>query len=154
MPTFLYCMKKIRINAEIYAQGGRACLITICSFQDLPLFTNHAFTLHCMDLFESLCRNYQIFIYAYCFMPDHLHAVISVRGIKSIIDLVRAFKSKATIDSRRYGYQGRIFQPRFYDHFARTMKDLENEINYILLNPIRKGLAAEISDYAYSRWFV
>jgi len=80
--------------------------------------------------------------------------IISVRGEKSIIDLVRAFKSKATIDSRQYGYKDRIFQARFYDHFARTMKDLENEINYILLNSVRKGLVDEISDYPYSRWFV
>ena len=80
--------------------------------------------------------------------------MVSVRGEKSIIDLVRAFKSRATIDSRRYGYRDRIFQPRFYDHFARTMKDLENEINYVLLNPVRKGLASEIGDYPYSKWFV
>ena len=87
-------------------------------------------------------------------MPDHLHMVISVRGEKSILDLARAFKSKATIDSRQYGFEGRIIQPRFYDHFARTMEDLENEINYILLNPVRKGLAADIHDYAYSKCFI
>lgn len=154
LPTALNPMKRIRLDPEIYAQEGRACHVTICSFDAQPIFTNHAFTIHCMRLFESLCHEYRIFIYAYCFMPDHLHTVISVRGQKSIIDLVRAFKSKTTIDSRRYGYQGRIYQPRFYDHFARTMKDLENEINYILSNPVRRGLAAEICDYPHSRWFV
>ena len=154
LPTLLYSMKRIRLDAEIYAQEGRACHVTICSANDLPLFTNHAFTFHCMGLLESLCRKYRIFIYAYCFIPNHLHMIISVRGEKSIIDLVRAFKSKATIDSRQYGYKDRIFQARFYDHFARTMKDLENEINYILLNSVRKGLVDEISDYPYSRWFV
>lgn len=147
-------MKKIRLDAEIYAQEGRACHVTICSFSAQLLFINDAFTVHCMGLLESLCQKYQIFTYAYCFMPDHLHMVISVRGEKSILDLVRAFKSKATIDSRQYGFEGRIFQSRFYDHFIRTMKDLENEINYILLNPLRKGLTPENHGYPYGRCFV
>lgn len=147
-------MKKIRLDKEIYAQEGRPCHVTICASEGLSPFSNDKFTVHAMGLLESLCSKYKIFIYVYCFMPDHVHIILSVRGEKSIVGIVQAFKSKVTIESRKYGFLGRIFQPRFYDRFIRNFEALEREIRYVLNNPVRKGLAAEPDQYPYSRCFL
>jgi len=87
-------------------------------------------------------------------MPDHLHLVVSIRGEKSIFDLMAAFKSYATRDSRAFGFKGRIFQPRFHDHFIRTPENFENSIMYILNNPVRKGLVADYSEYPFCKCFI
>jgi len=148
------CMKKIRLEREVYHQCGYPCRITICSFEESSIFTNANFTYHCMDLLESSCKKYDFFLSVYCFMPDHLHLVVSIRGEKSIFDLMAAFKSYATRDSRAFGFKGRIFQPRFHDHFIRTPENFENSIMYILNNPVRKGLVADYSEYPFCKCFI
>ena len=147
-------MKKIRLDKEVYFQYGRPCHLTVCSKFDIPIFVNREFTLRCMELLESLCEKQEFLIYVYCFMPDHLHLIVSVKGEESIIGLVQAFKSLATRESYRHGFKGRIFQARFYDHFLRTWEDLEKHIRYVLENPIRRGLVRNSEDYQYCRCFL
>lgn len=79
--------------------------------------------------------------------------IIVVEGDKSIIALVQAFKSKATIESYEHGFEEKIFQPRFYDRFIRSNKNLENEIKYVLENPVRSGIVEDYRDYPYSKCF-
>lgn len=146
-------MKKIRLDKDAYIQQGYPCHITICSRKNEEIFLTHKFTTRCMDLLESLCKEYEIRPLAYCFMPDHIHTIIVADGNKSIIAFVQAFKSKATIESYGHGFEGKIFQARFYDRFIRTDQSLENEIRYVLENPVRKGLVDDSSKYPYSGCF-
>jgi len=146
-------MKKIRLEREYYSQPGQPCHVTICSRGGNTIFTNREFTLGCMALLESLCNKYDFKLYAYCFMPEHLHFTIAVESEKSIIGLVQAFKSLATKESYRFGLKGKIFQTRFYDHFPRTWEDFEKHVRYILENPVRKGLVQSPEDYPFSKCF-
>jgi REP element-mobilizing transposase RayT len=75
---------------------------------------------------------------------------MSVQGDKSIVDFVRKFKSISVIKSRQYGFEGRIYQNRFYDHFIRKEDGLNNTIMYVLNNPVRKGLVDNWEDFPYS----
>jgi len=38
---------------------------------------------------------------------------------------------------------------RFYDHILRKDEDIPKQINYILQNPVRKGLVKNWKDYPY-----
>jgi putative transposase len=147
-------VKKIRLEKDNYLQIAYPCHITICSINRTPIFELKDFAIHCMDLLEKQCDEYSMDIFAYCFMPDHLHFVSSVRGEKSIIDLVQAFKSISTKDSYQFGYEGKIYQSRFFDHFIRTYEGLQNEIGYILDNPVRKGLVKHYREYPFCKCFV
>lgn len=106
-----------------------------------------------MTVLEMLFKQFKMKPLVYCFMPDHIHMIIIVDGDKSIVSFVQAFKSKATIESYRFGFKGKIFQSRFFDRFIRTSQNLENEIRYILENPVRKGLVEDYSRYPYSKCF-
>jgi putative transposase len=144
-------MKKIRLEKEVYSQRGYPCHITIDSAYHKNILGDDRLTRQSMRLLEQLCLDYKLTLYVYCFMPDHIHFVVSVKGDKSIIELVQAFKSKTTIGSYNFGFSGQIFQTRFFDHFIRTYQNLENEIRYILENPVRKGLVDDYSKYPYSK---
>ncbi|OGC96117.1 MAG: hypothetical protein A2W25_12480 [candidate division Zixibacteria bacterium RBG_16_53_22] len=147
-------MKKIRLDKEVYLEYGRPCHINIRSKNDALVFVNREFTFKCMTLLESLCEKYDFLLYVYCFMPDHLHFIISVQGEKSIIELVQAFKSLTTLESYTHGFEGKILQTRFYDHFLRNWEDLERHIKYVLENPIRKGLVRDFKDYPFGKSFI
>jgi putative transposase len=147
-------MKKIRLDKGAYFQTGYPCHITTCALGGKRIFEKGEFTFHCMELLESYCVNYKMTLFVYCFMPDHIHIILTADGEKSIIELVQAFKGKSTVDSYKFGLQGKIFQSRFYDRFIRTYQSLENEIRYVLENPVRRGLVNNYKDYPYSKCFL
>jgi putative transposase len=147
-------MKKIRLNKDAYLQTGYPCHITICSLNGNPIFESKEFTFHCLELLESLCDKFEIQLYVYCFMPEHIHIILTVEGQKSIIELVQDFKGKSTIESYNFDYKGKIYQTRFFDHFIRTDQSLENEIRYVLENPVRRGLVENYRDYPFCKCFI
>jgi putative transposase len=120
----------------------------------METFTIYDFVMSCTELLENLADKYSMKLYAYCFMPDHVHFVVSVQGDKSIIDLIAAFKSVSTKASWKFGFEGKLYQRRFYDRFIRKDEDLNEVILYILNNPVRKGIVQKWEDYRYSKCFL
>lgn len=141
--------KKIRLPFEAYCETSLPCGITICANNRRNLFKNKDFTDYCIDLLKEICREKEFRLFAYCFMPDHIHILIQGLGKQSIIDLVREFKSRSTIGSRKYGFEGKIYQTSFYDHFLQKDDDIEKQAHYILENPVRKGLVDSMIKYTF-----
>ena len=85
-------------------------------------------------------------IFAYCFMPDHLH--ILVEG-ESLIDFVRKFKQ---ITGYRYKQNTgkKLWQKSFYDHILRDEENIKDVSFYIFTNPVRAGLVEKFTDYPYT----
>ncbi len=89
-------------------------------------------------------------VFAYCFMPDHLHLIASSTTEGS--DL-RIFMTRW---KQRAGYQHRqrtgefLWQPSYFDHVLRDEEDTARAVRYVLDNPVRKGLVAEFQDYPFS----
>jgi len=125
-------------------------LVTICTKDRADIFRNTAFTYYCIELLKDLSNKDKIKLYAYIFMPDHIHFIISVRGDKSIIDFIKRFKGNSTQKSHDFGYEGRIYQNRFHDHFIRKEDGLNKTIMYVLNNPVRKGIVDNWEDFPYS----
>ena len=140
--------KKIRLKKETYREQ-LPCSLTICTDKRKEIFENKELASYCTELIKSLCEEHEFIIYAYCFMPDHLHLLIRRGGDLSIIELIQRFKSISTLKSYEYGFAGKIYQTSFYDHFLRKEEDIEKHVRYILENPIRKGMANSISEYPF-----
>ena len=149
MPTY-ETMKKIRLLKEIYNQINQPCLITICTKDKCHIFGNNSFTDYCLLLLKDLSNELNIKLYAYVFMPDHIHLIVSVQKNKSIIEFVTRFKGNSTQKSRQFGFEGRVYQNRFYDHFIRKEDGLNKAIMYVLNNPVRKGMVDNWEDFPYS----
>jgi putative transposase len=95
--------------------------------------------------------NRSVKVYAYCLMPDHLHVLLKLGSDRwSLGDVVGSLKSFTTKRSWRLGYEGELWQARFYDHIVRRSEDASRIIEYILENPVRKGLVAEYDEYPYA----
>lgn len=86
---------------------------------------------------------------AYCYMPDHLH--LFARGTAEDSDgrsLIRAAKQ---LSGFHYKQQRRhaLWQRYFFERAIRSEMERAMTIGYILLNPVRAGLAAHPADYPF-----
>ena len=91
---------------------------------------------------------------AVCVMPDHWHAlVMPLAEGNELGHMVRAAKGRATARLRALGITGKIWQARFYDHVVRAEEDLRQVAEYIVNNPVRKGLAARAEDWPVAAIF-
>ncbi|KAF1014863.1 MAG: REP-associated tyrosine transposase [Stenotrophomonas maltophilia] len=98
---------------------------------------------------EGLSRSY-----AWVVMPDHVHWLMQLRT-GSLARLMGTLKSRSSrVLGQQCGVQTPLWQPSYFDHAVRHEEALMRHARYILGNPIRAGLAANLDDYpfAWCRW--
>ena len=141
--------KKIRLDHDLYSDITTICSITLCTDKRRDLFTNTILADACLDLLRSQAEAKSIAVFAYCFMPDHLHLLIAPSQTASILDFLRDFKGLSTRIAWERGHRGKLWQARFFDHFLRKDEDLRRAVDYIVNNPVRKGMVIDWRDHPY-----
>jgi putative transposase len=125
--------------------------ITICTFEKRNIFLNDRLNRKIINCLFRERDRLDIKLYVYCLMPDHIHLLIQPKnkGV-DISKFIGLFKSKTDSICRDFGFEGKIWQSRFYDHIVRKKENLSDIMQYILNNPVRKNLAEEWDNYPYS----
>ena len=96
-------------------------------------------------------RKHGFAITAWVFLPDHWHAIIYPPYPLTISTVFKAVKVSSMIGinlRRREG--GELWQDRFFDRALRTVKEYNEKVEYIHLNPVRRGLARDTRDWKWS----
>ncbi len=89
-------------------------------------------------------------VYAYCFMPDHLHLeLVGLDEDSDLIEMMKGFKGEATALARAFGI-GNLWEKSYYDHILRACDPAEAVAWYIFANPVRKGLVKDARNWPYS----
>ena len=85
---------------------------------------------------------------AFVVMPDHVHWLMELRAKKSLPACVGTMKSFAAraINARK-SQCGPIWQKGYMDRAIRREEDLVRVARYIVANPLRAGIVADIGDY-------
>jgi len=97
-------------------------------------------------------------LYAYCIMSNHVHMVFehiadpnrkpSNHPISDILrDLKKYSARKSNIIINR---SGKFWHVESYDHVIRNDDELENQIAYVLHNPVKAGLVLNWEDWPYT----
>ena len=76
-------------------------------------------------------------------MPDHLHAILAFPpepGMKSTLSNWKKFTAV------KHGIR---WQRDFFDHRLRSNEELSEKTDYILMNPVRKGLCERAGDWTW-----
>lgn len=95
-------------------------------------------------------RRCGIAVHAYCLMPGHLHAVCSIGPEGGDLALwVCRFKSGST---RRAATP--LWQRSYWDRAARREEDVATMVEYVLANPVRRGLCEswQAWPWCWSEW--
>jgi len=148
--------KAIRLEDFDYSNSDYVYFITICARHLSNPFLNCGLAQEVLKSLLSLREEGRIFLYCYCLMPDHLHIVLSPRVnyrggcSENLSKILGNFKSYTTRLSWEYGIKGKLWQRSFYDHIGRKGEDLIAICNYILANPVRKGLVENPENWSYS----
>jgi REP element-mobilizing transposase RayT len=89
-------------------------------------------------------------------MPDHVHIIftplvdLEAMEVCSLAEIMNAIKgASAHKINRALGRRGRVWQPESFDHVVRSSEGLDAKIQYVLENPVRRGLVAEWTDYPW-----
>jgi len=129
--------------------GPFAYSLSLVTRDRAPVFTDRGIVDATMDRLTLSCARYGFSLHAYCFMPDHLHLLVSGQEGSSLRDFVRHFKQLSGHHYKReHGAQ--LWQISYYDHVLRKEEDLLAVARYIWDNPVRAGLVQERSEYLYS----
>jgi REP element-mobilizing transposase RayT len=87
---------------------------------------------------------------AWCLMPNHVHVVIETVAGHSLSDIVASWKSFTSHKANaRLGRTGRFWHADYFDRFMRNEAHLAQTIEYVELNPMKAGLVARASDWAW-----
>ena len=116
------------------------------------MFRDAATTSACVETLISRAAADDVTLHAFCFMPDHLHLLVSPSASVSIVEFIRRFKSLSTRLQWERGRHGLLWQQGFYDRFLRRDDDVHEAIEYILNNPVRAGIVPEAGAYRFSGW--
>ena len=85
------------------------------------------------------------------FLPDHWHAIIGPRFPVTISTVMESIKVSSTrLINRTRGGRGVFWQGRFFDRALRTVKEYNEKVEYIHLNPVKAGLVKRPEDWPWS----
>jgi len=103
------------------------------------------------EVIQERRKKHRFLLTAWVFLPDHWHAIVFPRSPLTISMLMESVKVGATkrINAGR-GERGALFQGRFFDRALRTVKEYNEKIEYIHLNPVKAGLVECPEDWKWS----
>ena len=143
-------MKRIRLQPEAY-RLGHCFSVTLATAERARVFTQANAVQTCLSALRHAATRYEAKVYAYCFMPDHLHLLVDTPDSVDSIDFVRYFKQLSAYRlSHASQTAHRLWQTRFYDHALRLDEDVVTAARYIFDNPVRAGIVANAADYPFS----
>jgi REP element-mobilizing transposase RayT len=135
----------LRADGIDYRRPNAAFHVIVGSRKGRGRFRTEILNLPVIRCLEKACLDQGYDLAAYCLMPDHLHALV-VAGNRpgDLREVVRRFKA---CTRKMTGMV--LWQRGFYDHAMRREETLVTVADYILNNPVRKGLVEEWSEYAW-----
>jgi putative transposase len=133
--------------------GPYAYSITCTTYQKRPHFKNKEMVDIVLPVLRQSGEQNYFGIYAYCFMPDHLHVLLVGEEKSSLHRFMKTFKQESSFAFAK-AHAGPLWQRSYYDHVLRRKEALEEVALYILNNPVRKGLVDDYESYAFAGSFM
>lgn len=154
--------KNIRLEDFDYTGGAYVYFITICTHDKQPYFRNAGIAKIIKDEIEFRMIN-EIKLFCYCIMPDHLHLLLSLTenygekgagkslGKGTLQNWVSAYKCYTSRISNQLFEIKPLWQKNFHDHIVRKEESLLKIAEYIVDNPVRKGMVSEWEEFPFSK---
>ena len=130
--------------------GYQRYLLTICTAFKRSHFANAQFVDDVRSQLQQTVSQFDFAILAYCFMPDHLHLLLSATSEQADFrEFVRRFKQITGVRFRREQHTP-LWQPGYHERIVRDDEASETIVRYIMENPIRAGLTKELGEYPFA----
>ncbi len=101
-------------------------------------------------LLKRYCRLYDVEIWAYCLMTNHVHLILLPHAPDTLGHALSHIHREYTrVINLREGWRGYLWQGRFAS-FPMDERHLLTAARYVELNPVRAGLVADPAAYPWS----
>ena len=106
-----------------------------------------------IEAVDGARRRLGFLLCGYVLMPDHWHALIWTGYPPTISQVIRDIKvgSARRLHERR-GSEGALWQHQLWDRFVGHPKEFRERLEYMHLNPVRKGLVSRPEEWRWSSY--
>lgn len=88
---------------------------------------------------------------AYTVMPDHAHIVFGLGSEKTLRQVMHSFSRNSSRQIHQaVGGEGRLWQKGYYDDRVEDEEEFENQVRYVLYNPVKAGHVRDPDDWPFS----
>jgi REP element-mobilizing transposase RayT len=96
------------------------------------------------------CEEKYIYLDAAIVMPDHVHLMFRLFRQQKLSQVLRLIKGRSARHTNQLLMrQGKFWMDESFDHVIRNEAELEEKIEYMRQNPVKRGLVIQPEDY---RW--
>ena len=107
-----------------------------------------------LDLLAKEVRQQHWRLYAYCLMSNHYHLLIETPEGKLVDGMRRLNGVYTQAFNRRHGRVGHVLQGRYKSILVDKDAYLLELVRYIVLNPVRAGMAQRVEDWPWSSYAI
>jgi putative transposase len=132
-----------RLHSFSY-EGSYAYHLILNTRGGVPSFEDGRLVAVSLECLAASASRYGFDVVAYCFMPDHVHLLVTGGQDASLVRFVQHFKQ-----ATGHRHPG-LWQRSYYDHILRQQEELEDVARYIWANPLRAGMVENVLAYPYS----
>src|SRR4030042_6095732 len=127
----MFRRQRNRLSLDVY-RARIALFVTTSVLGGWSAFAREAMVTCCLSVLRTCCEKHAVELYAYCFMPDHVHLLLLGTDRADIIAFVKDFKQRSGFACNRLLQQrGAFWQKSYYDHVLRGGEDIESVARYI-----------------------
>jgi putative transposase len=105
-----------------------------------------------LNLLREVSRDLAWISHIYCEMPNHYHLVLETPEPNLSVGMQRLNSRYAQWFNWRHGYQGHVFECRFYSGLIEGNAPFPRSSPYVLLNPVRAGLCRHPREWPFSSY--
>ena len=141
---------KKRVRLKDFNYKGFFCyFVTICTYNKEWVFKNDLLVEWLTEILREKSNSFGFKVWAYCFMPDHLHLLIEGKDTNS--DMKRFISSYK--QSTGFFYKKKtgspLWQINYYEHVLRGEEDTIDVARYVFNNPVRRRLVKDFRKYNF-----
>jgi len=157
----------MRSTYKIYNPHG-AFFITSTIVDWLPVFKSRPYFEILVDSIRYSQSAKDLKLYAYVFLDNHFHLIVSAHNLSNVIGSIKGYTAKEIIrklkEDRKESLlekfrqaklkykiksEFQIWQESFHPQELITDRIFEQKVDYIHMNPVRRGLVKEPEDWEY-----
>ncbi len=158
-----------RKTRDTYNTPGEPHELTFTCYKFRKFLSKDRTRQYVIDALARFPREYEFDLWAYVIMPEHMHVIVAPRHDEyDMSDFLKSFKQsvsrKAINYLRRYNPDGlRLLATGMkdspyafwmdgpgYDRNVIKLKTLNKMVEYVHMNPVRRGLVEAPEDWAWS----
>src|SRR5438128_10574805 len=138
-----------------FQESGQSHFVTFSCYRWQPLFSRAETYDRFVQCVEDMRRRFEMCIYGYVIMPEHVHLLLSEPPRSRLADAIHYLKlsfAKRLRSQRSPEKSGGFWQKRYYDRNVRSYREFVVKLRYLHRNPVKRGLVSNLEDWKWSNY--